>query len=188
MELKKLNSEETSYIYNHHMTVDFAPYELKQLKKILELTREGKYQTLGIYENDELIGYGFLVNYKNIIILDYFAIFKEKRNGGLGAKAINLITDYFSDKYDVFLLESDDPDFFEKQDDKELCERRIDFYKRNNFTEVMFKVTAYKGDYIILATNDKINDVKRLADLYLGLFISITNEEKCRQNVSVRMI
>ncbi len=188
MELRKLNTEETSFIYDKYMKVDFPPYELKNLKKILRLTSESKYQPFGIYENEELVGYAFFVNYENIIILDHFAILKEKRNDGLGAKAINLIADYFKDKYDILLLEADDPDFFQKQADKELCNRRIDFYKRNNFTQVMFKVTAYEADFIILGTNDKIKDVKKIADLYIGLYISITNEEKCKENVSVKMI
>ncbi len=188
MELKKLNTEETTYIYNEHMKVDFPPYELKNLKKILRLTSEEKYLPYGIYENNELMGYALLVTFKNIVILDYFAIFKEKRNGGLGAKAINLISDYFKDKYDILILESDDPNFFEKQEDKELCERRIEFYKRNGFEQVMIKVRAYEGDFIILATNDKIKDVNKIVELYLGLYVSITNEQKCKENVSVTLI
>ncbi len=188
MELRKLNTEETTYIYNEYMKEDFPPYELKNLKKILRLTSEGKYQPFGIYEGNDLVGYAYLVNYENIIILDHFAILKEKRNDGLGAAAINLISDYFKDKYDIFILEADDPDFFEKQEDKDLSERRIGFYKRNGFTQAMFKVTAYEADFVILVKHDKINDVNKLVELYLGLYISITNEEKCKENVSVELI
>ncbi len=188
MELRKLNTDETTFIYNEYMKVDFPPYELKSLKKMLRLTSEGKYQPLGIYENNDLVGYAYLVNYKNFVILDHFAILKEKRNGGFGATAINLIADYCKDKYDILVLEADDPDFFQKQEDKDLCNRRLGFYKRNNFTQVMFKVTAYEADFIILGINDRINDVEKLAELYIGLYVSITNEQKCKENVSLEMI
>ncbi len=188
MELRKLNTEETTFIYEEYMKVDFPPYELKRLKKILRLTSEEKYQPLGLYKAGEMVGYAFLVNYKNMIMLDYFAILKDKRNDGLGAEAINLLTEYFKEKYDVFVLEADDPEFFEKQEDKDLCERRIGFYKRNNFNQVMFKVRAYEAEFIILVCNDKINDVNKLAELYIGLYVSITNEQKCNDNVSVRLM
>ncbi len=188
MELKNLNTEETTFIYNEYMKEDFPPYELKSLKKMLRLTSEGKYQPMGIYENNELVGYAYLVNYENIVILDHFAILKNKRNDGLGAKAINLLSDHFKDKYDIFILEADDPDFFERQEDKDLSERRIGFYKRNGLTQVMFKVTAYEADFIILATNDKIKDPKKIMELYVGLYVSITNEQKCKENVSVKLI
>ncbi len=188
MEIRKLNTDEVTYVYNEHMKMDFPAYELKSLKKILKLTNEEKCTPCGFYKNDELVGYAILISYKNFVILDYFAILRTKRNGGLGAEAINLITEYCKDKYDIFILESDDPSYFEKQEDKDICERRIEFYKRNGFEQAKFKTKAYQGHFIVLTKNDKIKDVNKTVELYYGLYTSISSEQKCKENVSAMLI
>ncbi len=185
MELKQFNIEETRYIYNTYMTVDFPSSELKSLKKIVRLMELGKYYSLGVYEGECLVGYAFFMTNENIVLLDYFAILKEKRNGGYGSKAITLISDYFDDKFDVLVLESEDPAFGKNNVEKEIRQRRVNFYKKNRFKVAAIEAKVYTVEFVIFTINNKIKKDSDVAKALYKLYVAMSNEEKCKENVFI---
>ncbi len=185
MELKQFNIEETKYIYNTYMLVDFPSSELKSLKKIVRLMGLGKYLSFGVYEGETLIGYAFFMTNENIVLLDYFAILKDKRNGGYGSKSIALLSDYFKEKFDVFVLESEDPAFGKNKNDIVIRQRRVNFYKKNKFKVTNIVSKVYTVEFVIFSKNDKIKDENEVAKGLYNLYVAMSNEEKCKENVFI---
>ncbi len=185
MELKKFNIEDTKHIYNTYMTVDFPSSELKSLKKIVRLMELDKYFSFGVYEGENLVGYAFFMTNENMVLLDYFAIMKDKRNDGYGSKSIALISDYFKDKYDVLVLESEDPNFGKNETDKKIRQRRVNFYKKNNFKIAEIESKVYTVEFVVFTINNKLKNTNEVAKALYNLYVAMSNEEKCRENVFI---
>ncbi len=185
MDLKKLDINGLENIYNNYMLKDFPKEELKSLKKITRLAQKEQYMGFGIYDLEELVGYAFFMTFENIILLDYFAILEDKRSSGIGSIAINILSDYFKDKFDVFILESENPSFAKNLEDKAIREKRIRFYEKNLFTKTAIKAKVYGVDFTIFVKNDKINDNGKIANLLYNLYVAMSTKEKCEENVFI---
>ncbi len=188
MILKEFNYMEIEYIYNKYMIIDFPKSELKSLKKIIRLTKLNRYFSYGLYENDELVGYALFVTYKNMILLDYFAILSEKRNSNFGSCGINLISDYFKGKYDIFILECENPKFAESEEDKNIRNKRKRFYEKNGFEVINIEVKVYEVEFILLVKNNKINDLREISNTLYNLYGSMSNEEECKKNIFISLV
>ncbi len=134
------------------------------------------------------MGYAFFMTNEEIVLLDYFAILKDKRMGGYGSKSLKLISEYFENKYDVLVLESEDPAFANDEVDKETRERRISFYKRNNFEVANIEAKVYTVEFVIFTKNNKVKDDEIVAKLLYNLYVAMSDEEKCRENVFIKAI
>ncbi len=188
MELRQFNYEETKCIYNEYMKVDFPSSELKSLKKILRLMELNKYFTYGVFDGDVLLGYAFFMTNEKMLLLDYFAILKEKRNDGIGSKSIGLISEYFKNKYDVLVLESEDPAFANNDSDREIREKRLCFYQKNNFEIAKIEAKVYGVEFVIFTINNKIGNDEIVARLLYNLYEAMSDKEKCRENVFIKAI
>ncbi len=188
MELREFNAVETKNIYNTYMVEDFPSSELKSLNKILRLMEEKKYISFGVFEGETLVGYAFFMTNENIILLDYFAILKNKRMGGYGSKSLTLISEYFKNKFDVLVLESEDPTFAKDEVDRTTRERRINFYKKNNFEVASIEAKVYSVEFVIFTKNDKVRNDEVVAKLLYNLYVAMSNEDKCRENVFIKAI
>ena len=60
MVLKKLNEDQLEQLYRLELTAVFPPDELKPLKAMLALMAGGRYEALGLYEEEALRGYALL--------------------------------------------------------------------------------------------------------------------------------
>ncbi len=185
MDLKKLDINGLENIYNTYMIMDFPKEELKSLKKITRLAKDDQYIGYGLYEAEDLVGYAFFMTFENIILLDYFAIINGKRGGGIGSEAINIITDFFKDKYDVFILESENPDYAKDSEDKEIREKRIRFYEKNLLVKTDIKAKVYGVNFTIFIKNDKIKNIEKTANLLYNLYVAMGTKEKCEENVFI---
>lgn len=98
--VKRLTDDEIANIYKTYMKRDFPPSELKPLSHILKSMEKGYGFSLGIYGEEGLVGYAvfILCQETKCALLDYFAILKERRGGGLGHAAF-LLCALFSGKH-----------------------------------------------------------------------------------------
>lgn len=80
VKLKLLNLDEIRNIYQTRMVIDFPEAELKPLKYIIEAVNAGIYECLGLYENEECIGYTFLVRQGNNYLTEAETIIAEVEN------------------------------------------------------------------------------------------------------------
>src|SRR5471030_2468191 len=84
--LKQLIDEDIKNIYNKHMIIDFHAEELKPFDIIQKLIKRKIYICYGLYNNEELLAYAFIVTSKSYVLIDYYAVCREYRNKGIGSK------------------------------------------------------------------------------------------------------
>lgn len=166
IEFKVLSSDEIKMVYEEHMVYDFPENELKPLSHIHEMNEAYIYMPYGIYEGSEMTGYAFFVFNKELrlALLDYFAIFPEKRDGGMGSRALLRMKEMKED-IDLVVLEVERPEETRDENTRELRERRIGFYERNGAYRTNITTRIYDASYLILQLplKEKYSDKEMLA-------------------------
>ena len=94
MDLKTLTKDQLSNLYNDRMRKDFPPSELKPLFVMLDAVDKGIYEPLGLYDSEEMVGYSCLVKEGTDSLVDYLAVYPEKRNSGIGSIFVKLLYDH----------------------------------------------------------------------------------------------
>ena len=133
MKLIDLTPSQLTELYHAELKSDFPPNELKPLKAMLSLMEQGRYQALGLYDGEELLGYALLWLEPDIpfALLDYLGVLSGKRDRGLGSVMLGLLADYYKDYRGVF-GEAEAPENGDPSGEG-LRRRRLDFYLRNGF-------------------------------------------------------
>lgn len=183
MKLIELATEEVKQIYKKRLIYDFISDEQKPLDVILKAIDEGIYKCLGLRDEDELIGYVFLVKNDKDYLIDYFAIYPEKRNLGIGGKALKLLAEYFVDA-DIVLLEIEDPDKTDDMEEKELQARRRAFYLRNDCMDTGIRAICFQVPFQILVLGQhKSEDLGKLKELYKSFYRMVLPKEVFDENI-----
>lgn len=170
MEIRKLTTDQVKEIYNTHMKDDFIPDELKLLKYILLAVKKGIYDCLGAFEDDEVVAYAFMVKQGDDYLLDYLAVYPEKRNGGIGSKVLGLLKDYYKNARSI-LIEVENPEFAKDDSENEIQTRRIDFYLRNGCVDTGFKVSAFGVPFLVLEIGlGHVEELIGIEELYAGFY------------------
>lgn len=92
--------------------------------------QDGNLDMIGIYADNELVGFFAVRKFRKIRYMAYFAVRSEKRSNGIGSKALQLLKEFYPSSQIV--------NEFEAPDDKcnnNMRLRRRDFYLRNGFFE-----------------------------------------------------
>ena len=155
MEIWRLSEEEITEIYDGYMKQDFPSDELKPLSHILKSAEEGYGFSLGIYEKAELIGYAvfILCEETKCALLDYFAILKERRGGGLGHHAFSLFEPYFQEnmpEIEGLYIESERVSAAQDEAQRVVRERRISFYRSCGCEMTALRSVLFGVDYSVL--------------------------------------
>ena len=140
MELKLLNKEELTEIYNGEMVADFPKSELKPLRAMLRLMDMGRYEPLLVTEKGEALGYAlvWLPRNREGGLLEYFGVLRGKRNGGLGSRVLALLLE----RYGQLFGEAEAPDSDDPAENDLRC-RRIGFYERNGFRVLDYQCALF---------------------------------------------
>ncbi len=183
MQLKLLDSTEISTLYQEHMVIDFPKDELKPLNMILKSVKEGFYDCFGLYDEEEMVGYTFMVKIDNSYLIDYIAIFPECRNKGIGTNLLAIIDDYLENA-DRILVEVEDPAYTKEKSQKELQSRRLNFYLRNNCRDTSLRVDCFGVKFIILeARKTQFKNKNDVWNLYEKFYRSFLPEDKFNRNI-----
>ena len=183
MQLKLLDSTEISTLYQEHMVIDFPKDELKPLNMILKSVKEGFYDCFGLYDEEEMVGYTFMVKIDNSYLIDYIAIFPECRNKGIGTNLLAIIDDYLENA-DRILVEVEDPAYTKEKSQKELQSRRLNFYLRNNCRDTSLRVDCFGVKFIILeAGKTQLENKDEAWNLYEKFYRSFLPEDKFNRNI-----
>lgn len=133
MKLRILTPEELSLLYHTELTRAFPPAELKPLKSMEDLRRRGCYEPLGLFEGEALLGYALMWLEPGVpfALLDHLGTVEGRRNGGLGARTLSLLADYYASYRGIF-GEAEGPHSPDPEE-AALQRRRLGFYRRNGF-------------------------------------------------------
>lgn len=139
----------------------FPKSERKPFRLMKKKTREGMMELLVICEKKELLGLAITVRYQDMVLLDYFAIKKDRRGQGTGSRALELLKQRYADCR--FLLEIELPET--EGSGQDLRIRRKSFYLRNGMHETGIKVCLFLVPMELL-TDGKAVSFKEYYALY----------------------
>jgi GNAT superfamily N-acetyltransferase len=133
MELRILTSRQLTDLYNGEMKRAFPPDELKPLKAMEGLRDQGRYDALGLWDGEQLLGYAmmWLEPGCSFALLDYLGIMDGQRDRGLGSTLLTLLKEYYS-HYRAIFGEAEAPENGAPEGEP-LRRRRLEFYHRNGF-------------------------------------------------------
>jgi hypothetical protein len=104
MQLRTLNAQALTALYQTELVRAFPPTELKPLKSMLTLMEQGRYEALGMYDEDGLHGYALFWLEPGIpfALLDYFGTLEGQRGSGLGTKMLDLLAEHYRNYRGIF--------------------------------------------------------------------------------------
>ena len=108
MQIRLLDCAAAQQIYETRMVQDFPAAELKPFTAVREMMQAGIYEPLALYdEADHLQAYAWqvLLPGRRSALLDYFAVRKDLRGGGIGTQALQALSrHYFARVGDIVAL------------------------------------------------------------------------------------
>lgn len=144
----------------------FPKEEQKLFDLILQKQKDGFVDILALESDGIFVGLAITGIYKNLVLLDYFAIEEKFRNRKLGTSAFNLIKNQYSDK--KFFLEIENPENLECNNKLERLRRR-NFYLKNGVIELPYFVDLLGVEVKILA-NTAILTYEEYLSVYSNVF------------------
>lgn len=84
----------------------FPRAERKPFAMIRRMTKLGKTDTWCLIEQGEFVGLGITINGADTILLDYFAVVKNRRGSGIGTAALHALMEQYRDKGFFLEIES----------------------------------------------------------------------------------
>lgn len=147
----------------------FPKDELKPFELILQKQKDGFVDILALESDGIFVGLAITGTYKNLVLLDYFAIEDDFRNRKFGTTAFNLIKNRYRDK--KFFLEIENPENLECNNKLERLRRR-NFYLKNGVIELPYFVDLLGVEVKILANTDILT-----YEEYLSVYSNVFGRE-----------
>ena len=127
MELRLPTPVQLEVVYKTDLQEAFPPAELKPLRAIQEMWRDGWYRPWCLFDGEEVAGVCFLwLGKPGWALLDYLCVPSRRRNGGIGAILLEEMRR--KEPNTVILGECEAP---QHAPDPPMAERRLGFYARN---------------------------------------------------------
>lgn len=139
----------------------FPEVERIDFKDLIEYKKYPNSKLLGIFNDDCLVGFSYVITKGSFAYIIYLAIASRYRNRGYGTTALKLICDMYKDKTMSMCVEK--PEF---PDDEPT--RRINFYKRNGF-KVADLEYIYLGQKYNIMYNGEF-DEKKFTEFFYCMF------------------
>lgn len=153
MQLNPVNEHNISDIRRLYRSA-FPLVERKPFSLLLRKARRGQGEFFAIEgENGEFLGLANTLFHKDMVMLDYFAIAPEQRNGGIGAGVLSLLKERYADRRLFGEIEVTD----RPHPELELRKRRRNFYLRNGFTPVGMTVSAFSCEFEVISNGKPIS-------------------------------
>lgn len=152
--------------------IAFPASEKKPFSMILEKREEGLAEILSIEdENKQFCGLLITALYKDLVLIDYFAIDEESRGSGIGSEALKIFCNRYGNKRIFLEIESTVSD---KEEDHDIKIRRKHFYQRNGFRCMPYLVLLFGVEMEIMTYNGKVSydEYHELLDKVYGEKIS----------------
>ncbi len=171
MELIKADTEERLSNIKNLYLASFPKEELKPFSMLIENSKAGKGDLFCIEENNKFLGHALVAYYKDMVLLDYFAVDENKRGEGIGGKAIALLLEKYADKR--FFLEAETLSV--PCGNIEQRRRRMNFYQRSGmvYNGLLVEVRGVAMDVLVPKKSDLtkvIIDFEEYREFYRNVF------------------
>lgn len=140
--------------------IHFGKLKIKAIGKNVEL--------MGIYNENKLIGFCYLISNKELSFILYFAIDKTIRGEGFGSKALSLIQEYKALNRIILLMEAPDENSVNNNQRK----KRKKFYSDNGYIYTGVNINDKNENFESLS----LNNCKVTKAEYIGLIEMVCNK------------
>ena len=167
MELRQLDKEELTALYQNEMIADFPRSELKPLAAMLRLMDLGRYDPLAAIDGGETVGYAmmWLPQDRTGALLEYLGVLRGRRNGGLGGRILELLTA----RYGQLFGEAEAPDPQASPEENSLRRRRIAFYERSGFRVLDYLCALFGVRFHCLYRGPEADD-RKVESMHRGVY------------------
>lgn len=139
MEIQKASERELRLLKHIYLEA-FPKAERKPFGIMKHKAGQGVMELLAIREKGRLLGLAFSVLYRDLVLLDYFAIDQRCRGQSYGSEALRLLKERYRDQR--FVLEIERPDANAPNQEERL--RRKQFYLKNGMQETGIYVSVFR--------------------------------------------
>ena len=181
MELKLLNKEELTELYNAELVFDFPKSELKPVRSMHRLMDMGVYEPMLVLEDGEPIGYAmvWLPPCRQGALLEYFGVLRGKRNAGLGTRILHRLAEQYGQIFgEAEAPTSDDPA------ENELRRRRIGFYLRNGLRLLDYDCALFSVHFNCLYLGSETDD-RKIEALHRSVYASYFSPEHMERYIQL---
>ena len=181
MELKLLNKEELTKLYNAELVFDFPKSELKPVRGMHRLMDMGIYEPMLVLENGEAIGYAmvWLPPSREGALLEYFGVLRGKRNAGLGTAILHLLAEKYGQIFgEAEAPTSDDPA------ENDLRRRRIGFYLRNGLRLLDYDCALFSVHFNCLYLGPETDD-RKIEALHRSVYATYFSPEHMEKYIQL---
>ena len=128
-------------------------------------SRDNRADCWSIYDNENWIGFAYVIVYKNLAYLFYFAIDENQRGKEYGSRTIQLLKEEYKDKKLFLAIEPLD----ENANNYDQRVKRHGFYIKNGLKDLPYKIKEDSVVYSIMGTEVVYKDeYEALIQNYLG--------------------
>lgn len=170
----------TNYKAIKHLYLDAFPnHERMPFFMLKSAVKKGKAEILIAKERGEVIAFAYLVLYRDMVYLFYFAVLSELRNKGIGSILVKYLIDHYQNKRIFLAVEQPN----EKVADNELRIKRKAFYLKNGFSNHKYKLQEKNVIFDVMAVGGEISieEYKKMFRFWGGrafnIFMKITITE-----------
>lgn len=139
MEIRKAKGRELRWVKRTYLE-SFPKSERKPFGLMKLKAKQGVMELLAVFEKRRPVGLAITVLYRDMVLLDYFAIHRAYRGQNRGSAALALLKERYAGKR--LILEIELPD--EKAANREERVRRKQFYLKNGMVETGLKVCVFR--------------------------------------------
>ena len=169
MELRRMDRDELTALYEGEMVHDFPDDERRPLRAMLRLMDRDRYDPMLAVEDGAPMGYALLwlpEHQEGAALLEYLGVLRGKRNGGAGSRILAALGEHYSQLFG----EAEAPTSGDPEED-DLRRRRIGFYQRNGFRVLEYECAMFGVHFKCLYRGPETDDQKVLA-LHRGTYTS----------------
>lgn len=152
MEIKKIEKSQWKEIKKIYKEA-FPKNERKPFASIKRSVKRGKSEILIALENNIVAGFIMLTEYKDIVMIEYFAVSPEGRGKGVGSLMLDEIHALYKGNRTVLLIER----LIQEADNYSQRVARKSFYIRNGFEEANLFIKDFGGGMEVLCRGGNIS-------------------------------
>lgn len=174
MRLDKLTNAQVEKIYRERMIEDFPPNEIDPLEVINKAVEQGNYECLGLMDGEEIVGYVFMIRHGEDYLIDYIAIYPDRRNRGFGGELVRLLGEHLVNAKSA-IVEIENPEVAMNAVDKEMRTKRLEFYLRRGFRDTGVRTIYFEAPFIVAEMEQTpvhtVEEIKALYEMHYKAFL-----------------
>lgn len=181
MELRMPTPKQLETVYDAHLKKSFPDTELKSLRAMQEMWRDGCYRPWCLFDGDEIVGECFLwLGRPGWALLDFLCVAPQRRNGGTGAVLLEKMRQ--QEAGTVILGECEVPSL---APDPAMAERRLGFYARNQAKLAGYDTSMFGVCYKTIYWADQQIPDEELMEQHRRIYQSRFSPEKYAKYVRI---